>query len=409
MHRPPLARPHPGRPPKAPADIVVTSLGEALEAFERHARPRLAKNSFACKHTILLMLEYLLGRSFPVWQITSGIFTTAFDVLIAPSDAAETAWREERGLKIRTGRNTKEGRGQAATTLNQFATFCHRHKWLHANEKLWADVVKSKRDDFTEAPPVIKIWVHPEDWQTVLEEAGRIHPRCRLATALLLWGARRVSELTWLKWSDLNWDEKVVTVYNQKRGRRRKKPYLPMPFVAELREEVLRYLNWYTPLYGTPDPDDFVVPSKKNPQDVRGAGAHVHYKGRGKTVLPWPLDVSKQSSIVSIINDNERLLKAFGINETGTAGTHTWRRSRLRQVALKHGIHVAQALAGHSSPETTFIYTGLDDFAQQAFTALMPGEELPETWTRLKLVTPVDSEEMRQSRAGVVRRLRKVA
>lgn len=407
MHRPPLARPHPGRPKKVPADIEPVTLHEALDQFERHVRPRIAKNSFASKRTVLLMLEYLLGMQFPVWQMSSGIFLSVYDALILPSTPEENLWRGERDLKTRTGRNTKEGRGQAATTLRQFAAFCHLHKWLSANETLWPDIVKSRRDDFTEAPPITKIWVHPDDWQMVLEEAGRIHPRCRLATALLLWGARRVSELTWLTWSAFDWEAKLVTVYNQKRGRRRKKPHLPMPFVAELQEEVLRYLNWYIPLYGPPDPSDYVIPSKLNPHDVRGPGSQVYYKG--EDAKAWPLDPARQCKIMSIVDDNEKLLTRFGIEEKGTTGTHTWRRSRLRQVADQLGIHVAQALAGHSSPETTYVYTGLDDFAQKAFGALMPGEALPETWTRISLVTPVDSEEQRQARAGVVRKLQRRA
>jgi len=394
-------RVRPGRPRKIPDGLVEITLVDALNRFFDSFKDRVAKNTVASKRTVETVLLEQLGPKFKVWQLDRDLFTQLAMVLVEGSSVEERQQRLAEGRKVRRGRSTKQSQDQVRTTLKQFAKFCHQRDWLDGKETLIDEIVLGRKDVVDETPPREKLRKKPEEWAAILDEAERKHPRLRMALAIGIYMTRRISEVAWLTWGDIDWEERIIKFNNQKGGRLH-----VMPFRDVFIEELIRYRTWWTEHYGPPLPRQYVCPSKLKPSQLKGAGSHVRYRnGRA----PWPMDPNRKATVQTLERENAVLLNRLGVDRTKVvAGTHTWRRSGATQIAVTNGMGAAQYALSHKSIVVTQEYTGNLDGQWYLFNAWQPGST-PPGGGDMRMPAPREAEEVMLAEVVELRPRRKVS
>lgn len=382
-------RSHIGRPPKAPQGIVPIRLGEAVEKYMAHYRDGgQAESTLAGKKTITTVLRELLGENTWVWQLGKAEFNVVVNALYAGSSEEEIVKRKARGRAVRAGRTGKTARSFVRSTINQFIKYSKEYDWLPRTVDLGDLKVKAQGDGGTDRKPAReKKKYKPTEYAYVLNVAELIHPRCRMAVAMGLYFARRVSELTWLKWEHINEEEGYVRFWNQKGTR-----YIDIPIPEEFDEELARWRSYITKRYGFPEADWYVMPLKVATRYITGAGSRIHIR---RNPALWPMTMTTKSSVDSLVKDNRKLLDKLGVDRVKMlAGTHTWRRSRATEVSDVHGLGVAQALLDHKDVRTTQEYTGNNEFTARLWKVYgRPGTRPPGGYSVLDKMPELVEEE----------------
>lgn len=313
----------------------MPSIEQAAAAFLEHVRARLPKDSGTptAKAVVLRRSLWSLDPGRPIESLTRGDLDAMVDYLIAH------------------GRRTKGSIAQARTTLRQFTEFCHRREWLDSSVTVKAEIIKSRRQDLdgTQWQPQR---IPREHWSAYLEEAGALHFRARMAMALGLYCARRVSEVVRVRFGDVDWEGGRITFNNKKLGR-----LFALPLFDEMRHELDIYLAEAKRLgHGDPDPGWYLVPARLRAQEITGINSRARFRVRP---ADFPVDMFRMSSQETVQKDVRRLLTARGFGPK--EGTHTLRRSAATWWAKSKGLRAAQAILDHDTVVTTQRYTGNED------------------------------------------------
>lgn len=184
------------------------------------------------------------------------------------------------------------------------------------------------------------------------------HPRDRWCLAVGLFTFLRGSEIQALRVNDLDLSALTLEVYRAKT-----KEYDTLPVSSELREEAVRWLNWYREDQGTLVGSWYLVPSKKPDEWTWSDGTLVRVDKlaslRPEQIMSHPYRVA------------QRALAKLGYDTKGE-GEHTLRRSGARALAdrLRHEgtdsalLRVASML-GHKDVRITQHYIGWDTEREQ--------------------------------------------
>ncbi len=202
-------------------------------------------------------------------------------------------------------------------------------------------------------PKVRRMRLEPEEFYPLLDSAP--HPRDRFALAVGLFLMLRGGEIVTLKIKDLNMSDLSIAIYRHKG-----QDSDVMPVSEELREEAVRWLNWYREDQGTLDPNWYLVPSKKPDVWVPDIATNKYTKSGINASLRPTTMMSHPYRIV------QRGLASLGY-EIHKEGEHTLRRSgarayadQLRSEGVDNALMATAAMLGHSDVRITQHYIGWD-------------------------------------------------
>ena len=301
------------------------ALSQAIEQYVRHLRARgLATNTVD-------NTAQVLRRALALWgdiQLTS-ITHAHVDNLFA-----HYGWKEStRNLYL--------------SRINVFFTWARSHRYM---AKDW-----SPTDGWRplRVPRVDRTRVPVEEFGALLDAAT--HPRDRAVCALGLFVMLRGSEIQSLRVRDLSLDHLELAIYRHKTRQAD-----VMPVSEELREEMVRWLNWYRADQGTLRPDWFLTPAK-NPNHTfydRETG-RIGVDADTLASLRPTVKLGKPYAAV------QRTLQQLGY-ETYREGEHTLRRSGARALAdainedrgRDGALMRVASMLGHSDVRVTQKYIG---------------------------------------------------
>lgn len=350
-----------GRKALPPRGVQPVSLAYAARQYLLMVRRRSGAESGTPRARAVVLnhlVAYLTGTTYPagvqhvanpereVWTIARTDFHEALTYIVAGADAAEAAYRRAHGMKPRTGRRTTASQDQARATIWQFADYCQEKGWLPADampRKNMGWRPKQKTVERVEYPTVAE-----SDWPEVLQRAGEVHARCRMAVAFGLYTSKRVSEYTRVQLRHINFDARTIMFWTQKAGK-----HELFPLYDALMDEVKLFLDWAVENHGDPHPDWYMVPSRVRAEYMRGSGIYVRVRQNPRL---FPVDMFARSSTETVNLDVRKVLATFGVGPNEGTGTHTWRRSAANVADERHGRQFAQAMLGHARPETTAAY-----------------------------------------------------
>lgn len=225
--------------------------------------------------------------------------------------------------------------------------------------------------------PRDRIIIPQEDWDTVLNAAE--DPRDRAIVALGLYLFTRVSETTALRWADLNFQTKEVSVFRTKT-----QTIDQLPMCEELEYEMKRWRLAFAENYGElPKPGWFITPPYTAPR----------FRGRvGKTpIFQGNVVLQPTKQLKAAAHRVKVVLDAAGYEDLSWEGGHTLRRSgatalynELSGRGHDKAIRLCQAMLGHASIQTTEIYLRLD-LDRKARNDLLSGRKMfqPKTGARV--------------------------
>lgn len=202
--------------------------------------------------------------------------------------------------------------------------------------------------------PRDRLIIPPSDWDRVLDAAAS--PRDRIIVALGLYLFTRVSETRMLRWGDVNFDTKEITVTRVKTH-----TIDTLPMCEELESELRRWRLIYADLMGElPQPGWYVAPSFIAPRFIPGKQEGKYVSQEKSVPIPtrYLRDPTKRIQIA---------LERCGYTELDGEGGHTLRRSgatalynELSSRGHDKAIRLTQAMLGHAQIQTTEIYLALD-------------------------------------------------
>ena len=235
-------------------------------------------------------------------------------------------------------------RGRA--TLNTFFIWCQNRGHIARDMELLAGQKAFK------VPPRDRLIIPQSEFSTVLETLK--DPRDRAITALGLYLFLRISEISSLRWQDLNFDDDWVEVYRSKTYTRDS-----LPLCEELVSELRRWKLAYASKAGqTIQRHWFVIPALSRPKGIAVKGQRGWVGVEESQYLP----TTKARLNRAVTN----VLQEIGYYAPHEGG-HTFRRSgatalyhQLASVGHDRAIRLCQAMLGHANLSTTEIYLRLD-------------------------------------------------
>lgn len=338
-----------GRRPSPPRGLTAVSLKYATDEYMRTVRAEHPDSSTpVVKQSVMNGMVRCFGRDREVWTLTRPDLAKAVASLISGADEKEQEYRKANGLRPRPGRTTKGSQSQVRTAVRQFVEYCHGAGWLAESVYLLAKKKGGPRNSGAAAAP--KARFPREQWEAVIEAAAKRHMRARMAAALGLYYARRVSEVVRLQRKHIDTKAQTIEFWNKKAGRN-----ILLPLFPEFAAEVQIWDEWARAEYGEPQGDWYLVPARAQ---MTGMGCRIRLAQDSRI---YPVVMDRQSSTESVIKDTRKVLAEFGLEKGSGAGTHTFRRSAARVVALTHDLRTAKALLDHAHITTTEAYVGADD------------------------------------------------
>ena len=318
-----------------PRNITMSA---AIDEYARHLRARgLADN------TVKNSLQALNAAAREWGDIYVGsIRSVHIDRLFANSD-----W----GVSTR---NLYRG------SLAQFFRWARNHSYMARD----FDPLFGWRNERVPEAPRLRLPV--EQFFPLLSSAE--HPRDRAALALGLFTFVRGSELQSLRVNDLDLGNLTLDVH-----RRKTRQYDTMPVCEELRDEMVRWLNWYREDQGTIEGNWYLVPSKK-PDEWTWMDGSFQRVDKLASLRP-------EQRIGHPYTIPQRALARLGY-DTGREGFHTLRRSGARALfdtmrsngrdgALMRG----SSMLCHADTKMTEHYIGLNMERDQR-NAMLQGERM---------------------------------
>jgi integrase len=338
-----------GRRPNPPRGLMAVSLKYAADEYMKTVRAEHPGSSTpVVKQSVMNGMKRYFGEGREVWTLQRPELVAAVASLISGADEKEQEYRRANKMRPRPGRTTKGSQSQVRTAVRQFVEYCHEAGWLAESVYLPAKPKGSSRNGGAAATP--KVRFPEEEWPAVIEAAAKRHMRARMATALGLYYARRVSEVVRLQRKHIDIAQQTIEFWNKKAGRN-----ILLPLFPEFATEVQIWDEWARAEYGEPRGDWYLVPARAQ---LTGMGSRIRLAQDSRI---YPVEMGRQSSTESVIKDTRKILAEFGIEKGSGAGTHTFRRSAARVVALKHDLRTAKALLDHAHITTTEAYVGADD------------------------------------------------
>lgn len=230
--------------------------------------------------------------------------------------------------------------------LSLFFKFCRRMRWMPK------DYDPAEGWDSVAVPRKEALRIQPEDFAALLD-ASR-HPRDRILLALGLYTFCRSSELVTLRVDDVDFDANTITIFRWKTSEAD-----VLPLVLELKEELLRWMNWYGEAVGGLQASYFLVPALY-PRDMEYDAQSGLLRPSSGIQKPRP---NKQMS--HPYEPVQYALNVLGFDTKQTGG-HTLRRSgalalfqRLRSEGYDSAIRRVGSLLGHKDTKMTEVYLGI--------------------------------------------------
>lgn len=224
-------------------------------------------------------------------------------------------------------------------------------KWAQARGYMSrsADLLAGSRN--LRVPQKPRVIIPQSSFTTLLESAR--NPRSRIAVAIGLYLFARISETEDLRWADVNFDTKEVSVY-----RRKTRTIDVLPLCEELEKELLRWRLTYASIAGHEvQPSWYVIPGSSSPLRYGAKGTKGFTVVEKVQYLP-----TRRANLAKAIR---LVLEEADYFQKGEGG-HTLRRSgavalynQLTTVGHDRAIRIVQAMLGHSSIKTTEVYLRL--------------------------------------------------
>lgn len=244
--------------------------------------------------------------------------------------------------------------------LRQFFEWCRHHGYMARDFDPafgWRNV---------RVPNTPKLRLPVEEFYPLMDACE--HPRDRAAVALGLFTFCRGSEIQTIRLNDLDLGNLTLEIY-----RRKTHQYDTLPVCEELRQEMVRWLNWYRQDQGELMGNWFLVPSKKSPTFTWVDGQPV------PTEMPGNLRPTQM--VGHPYEAVKRPLAAMGYDTEGE-GNHTLRRSgaraladRLRGEGVDSALLRVASMLGHRDVRVTQVYIGWDLERDQR-NAMLQGERM---------------------------------
>lgn len=306
-------------------NIQATSLSAAIAEFTAHLRAkRRAKNTIDG-------YVYVLQRALGVWGdlSTDAIEPGHIDRFFAAGNWAEST------------------QNQYLATLRVFFKWARNARYMapdHDPTVQWESVRVRNKDRFR---------LSPDQFYPLMDACT--HPRDRAVVAIALFTFLRGSEIATLRWRDVDFTNARLHAVHHKTKLEDAKP-----ISAELREELVRWQNWYRQDQGTILPDWFLVPAKGPDFYLQDPVTRKLTRDNRK-----PARLKPETRLGKPYEVVQRALKALGIDTKGE-GVHTIRRSggaaRFNELRGSEGSDFAimelASILGHSDVRTTQRYIG---------------------------------------------------
>lgn len=211
--------------------LRTCNLSDAIDQYIGFLRAkRLAENTIKAN-------RYLLNRALACWgnRLVGTLAAKDVDRLFGESNWAETTY------------NTN------LQFIRAFFAWCRNQGYMKRDHDPcfgWRNLRVPQRD---------KLRIPVEDFPRLL--AMPVHPRDRALIAIGLFLFLRSSELQTLRVGDVDFKRNLVHIY---RWKTKEEDYLPM--CSELREEMLRWTNWFREHEGGLHEQWFLLPAKEGPK-----------------------------------------------------------------------------------------------------------------------------------------------
>lgn len=235
-----------------------------------------------------------------------------------------------------------------STLRGGFFAWCRRNGVLHRDydpTEGWTNV---------KVPNTPKLWIGVEEFSDLLEACD--NARDRAVCALGLFTFMRGSEISRLRFADLDFDHGTLNIYREKT-----KEWDLLPMSQELRHELLSWMSVYEREVGEPVRSDwFLVPARSALPMFFDRDLHKLQPTGAPAKLKPTIRLGKPYDCV------KRPLSRLGYDDKGT-GAHTLRRSGarawfevLRDQGYDGALRRVSAMLGHKQVSMTERYLGLE-------------------------------------------------
>lgn len=241
----------------------------------------------------------------------------------------------------------------AASTRNQYRShlvgFC---AWARSCNYMSRDQDPLAGWGAVRVPEVERPRLSVEEFNAVL--AAATHPRDRMIIALGIFTFLRGSEISSLTIGDVDFTANELQVYRIKTKQADR-----LPMSSQLRDELVRWINWYRQDQGTLEPAWYLTPAKERDEWISLGQGRLLRTSRDASLKPTVRETKPYRPV-------QRAVRKLGW-ETRGVGNHLLRRSgartyadQLRQEGDTGYLMATASMLGHRDSRQTEHYIGWD-------------------------------------------------